>query len=194
MQGKMMAAHITRSAALCAVVLFSGGFFTSILEADAQSGYNGGKTQVQNIAPAPGQTPVLNQAPSQTFPIQATQNIAVPTELIVTTTPNVDGFRIREYRGIVRGVMVREPTMGQNFKAGFQGIFGGKIGAYTQLSEQGRQQAYDAMVQQAKALNANAVVNVRYDSDSFSMGNGLFASSVVCYGTAVMLEPAVNRP
>lgn len=188
MQEKMMNVLITRSLALCAAVLFSGGFFSLVLKADAQSGYNSDRPPVQNIAP------VSNQAPSQTFPAQATQNIAVPTELIITTTPNVDGFRIREYRGIVRGVMVREPTMGQNFKAGFQGIFGGKIGAYTQLSEQGRQQAYDAMVQQAKALNANAVVNVRYDSDSFSMGNGLFASSVVCYGTAVMLEPAVNRP
>lgn len=170
-------------AAICAAItIFAGAAYAGAPSAVAQSA-----GQVSNQGQNQGQ----NQ--SQIFPAQATQNIAVPTELIITTTPNVDGFRIREYRGIVRGVMVREPTMGQNFKAGFQGIFGGKIGAYTQLSEQGRQQAYDAMVQQAKALNANAVVNVRYDSDSFSMGNGLFASSVVCYGTAVMLEPAGNR-
>ncbi len=109
--------------------------------------------------------------------------------LIVTTTPNVDGFRIKEYKGIVRGAMVREPTIGQSFKAGFQGIFGGKVGAYVHMCEQGRQQSYDAMIAKAQALGANAIVGVQYDSNSFTTDQNQFATEVVCYGTAVFVEP-----
>lgn len=115
--------------------------------------------------------------------------LPVPAGIVVTTTLNVDGYRIREYKGIVRGAMVREPTVGQNFKAGFQGMFGGKIGAYVTMCEQGRQQSYDAMVAKAQALGANAIVGVRYDSNSFSADSNQFATEVVCYGTAVLIEP-----
>jgi uncharacterized protein YbjQ (UPF0145 family) len=109
--------------------------------------------------------------------------------LIVTTTNSVDGYRIREYRGIVRGVMVREPNTIQQFKAGFQGMFGGKVNAYIKNCEMGRQGAYDAMVQQALSRGANAIVGVKYDSDAFQGGTNDFGTEIVCYGTAVMLEP-----
>ncbi|HIN65242.1 MAG TPA: heavy metal-binding domain-containing protein, partial [Candidatus Obscuribacterales bacterium] len=78
--------------------------------------------------------------------------------IIVSTTPSLEGYRIREYRGIVRGVMVREPNTIQQFKAGFQGMFGGKVNAYIRNCETGRQGAYDAMVQQALTKGANAIV------------------------------------
>jgi uncharacterized protein YbjQ (UPF0145 family) len=110
--------------------------------------------------------------------------------LIVTTTNSVEGFRIREYRGIVRGVMVREPNTIQQFKAGFQGMFGGKVNAYIRNCETGRQGAYDAMVQQALSRGANAIVGVKYDSDAFQGGANDFGTEIVCYGTAVMIEPA----
>ncbi len=109
--------------------------------------------------------------------------------MLVTTTMNVDGFRIREYKGIVRGAMVREPTIGQSFKAGFQGMFGGKVGAYVNMCDQGRQQSYDAMVAKAQALGANAIIGVQYDSNSFTVDQNQFATEVVCYGTAVYVEP-----
>ena len=121
----------------------------------------------------------------------APQNsLPIASGIVVTTTLNVDGYRIREYKGIVRGAMVREPTIGQNFKAGFQGMFGGKIGAYVTMCEQGRQQSYDTMVAKAQALGANAIVGVQYDSNSFSTDSNQFATEVVCYGTAVVIEPA----
>ncbi|MBA3993212.1 MAG: hypothetical protein C0469_06760 [Cyanobacteria bacterium DS2.3.42] len=108
--------------------------------------------------------------------------------MIVTTTNNVEGYRIREYRGIVRGVMVREPSAVQSFKAGFQGMFGGKVNAYIHNCEIGRQAAYDAMVQNAVSRGANAIVGVKYDSDAFQGGNNDFGTEIVCYGTAVMIE------
>lgn len=118
--------------------------------------------------------------------------VPLPTAqpLLITTTLNVDGYRVREYKGIVRGSMVREPTVGQNLKAGIQTIFGGKVGAYITMCEQGRQQSYDAMVAKAQALGANGIIGVQYDSNSFSTDHGAFATEVVCYGTAVLLEPA----
>jgi uncharacterized protein YbjQ (UPF0145 family) len=127
-------------------------------------------------------------------PLRTNSGMAVPLPtaqpLLITTTVNVDGYRVREYKGIVRGSMVREPTVGQNLKAGIQTIFGGKVGAYITMCEQGRQQSYDSMVAKAQALGANAVIGVQYDSNSFSTDHSGFATEVVCYGTAVVLEPA----
>ncbi len=126
-----------------------------------------------------------NPAIAQTPTVDST---AAGSGLIVTTTNNVEGFRIREYRGIVRGVMVREPSAVQSFKAGFQGMFGGKVNAYIHNCEIGRQAAYDAMVQNAVSRGANAIVGVKYDSDAFQGNGNDFGTEIVCYGTAVMIE------
>lgn len=53
------------------------------------------------------------------------------SNFVVTTTANVEGFRVTKYLGMVHGVTVRQPTIGQDFKAGFESILGGKIRAYT---------------------------------------------------------------
>ena len=64
---------------------------------------------------------------------------------------------------------------------------GGRIGAYTEMCEQAREQAYDSMLQHAQALGANAIVGVRYDaSEVVSKGS---ATEVLCYGTAVVIQP-----
>jgi uncharacterized protein YbjQ (UPF0145 family) len=149
----------------------------------------------QPISPPPMQPSIQSQMqPGQPYSseramVAPMNSLPIPAGIVVTTTLNVDGYRIREYKGIVRGAMVREPTIGQNFKAGFQGMFGGKIGAYVTMCEQGRQQSYDTMVAKAQALGANAIVGVQYDSNSFSTDSNQFATEVVCYGTAVVIEP-----
>ena len=107
--------------------------------------------------------------------------------LPVTTTFNIDGYYIKEYRGIARGIIVRAPTIVQGFVGGLKNIIGGRIGAYTEMCEQARQQAYDLLVQDATRLGANAIVGVRYDaSEVVSKGS---ATEVLCYGTAVVIEP-----
>jgi len=103
----------------------------------------------------------------------------------VTTTFNIDGYRIAEYKGIVRGIIVRAPTIAQGIVGGLKNIIGGRIGAYTEMCEQAREQAYDSMLDHALELGANAVVGVRYDaSEVVSKGS---ATEVLCYGTAVVL-------
>jgi len=104
----------------------------------------------------------------------------------VTTTFTIEGYRIREYRGIVRGIIVRSPTIVQGIVGGLKNLIGGRIGAYTEMCEQARQQAYDLLLEHAEELGANAVVGLHYDaSEVVSKGS---ATEVLCYGTAVVIE------
>lgn len=106
----------------------------------------------------------------------------------VTTTFSFEGYRIREYKGVVRGIIVRAPTIAQGFVGGLKNIIGGQIGAYAEMCEQARQQAYDRMIQHAAEAGANGVVGLRYDaSEVVSKGS---ATEVLCYGTAVVIEVA----
>ncbi|QDV50975.1 YbjQ family protein [Gimesia fumaroli] len=105
----------------------------------------------------------------------------------VTTTFTIEGYQIKEYKGVVRGIIVRAPTIAQGFMGGLKNIVGGRIGAYTQMCEQARQQAYDLLLEHARELGANAIVGLRYDaSEVVSKGS---ATEVLCYGTAVVIEP-----
>src|ERR1051325_10156884 len=105
----------------------------------------------------------------------------------VTTTFTFDGYRITEYKGIVRGIIVRAPTIVQGSVGGLKNIIGGRIGAYTEMCEQARQQAYELMIQHANEVGANGDVGGRYDaSEGVSKGS---ATEVLCYGAAVVTEP-----
>jgi uncharacterized protein YbjQ (UPF0145 family) len=105
----------------------------------------------------------------------------------VTTTFTIEGYRIREYKGIARGIIVRAPTIAQGIIGGLKNIIGGRIGAYMEMCEQARQQAYELLIQHAEEMGGNAVVGLRYDaSEVVSKGS---ATEVLCYGTAVVLEP-----
>ena len=109
-------------------------------------------------------------------------------EMPVTTTLSIEGYRIREYKGVARGIIVRSPTIAQGIVGGLKNIVGGRIGAYTEMCEQAREQAYDLMVEHAQEMGANAVVGMRYDaSEVVSKGS---ATEVLCYGTAVVIERA----
>ena len=103
----------------------------------------------------------------------------------VTTTFTIEGYRIREYKGIARGIIVRSPTIAQGIIGGLKNIIGGRIGAYTEMCEQARLQAFESLVQQAREMGANAIVGLRYDaSEVVSKGS---ATEVLCYGTAVVI-------
>lgn len=105
----------------------------------------------------------------------------------VTTTFDIEGYRVKEYKGVVRGIIVRAPTIMQGLRGVLKSVIGGFIGAYTDMCEQARQQAYDLMLQHAQQLGANAVVGLRYDSSALVGTES--ATEVLCYGTAVVIEP-----
>jgi uncharacterized protein YbjQ (UPF0145 family) len=77
--------------------------------------------------------------------------------MLVSTTFTIEGYRITDTKGLVRGIIVRSPTILQGIFGGLKNIIGGRIGAYTEMCEQARQQAYDSMVQHAKKMGANAI-------------------------------------
>src|SRR5882724_7152236 len=76
----------------------------------------------------------------------------------VTTTFTIEGYRVARYLGVVRGLTVRAPTISQGILGGLKSIIGGQIGAYTEMCEQTRQQAYDLMVEHGRQVGANAIL------------------------------------
>ncbi|HSZ56953.1 MAG TPA: YbjQ family protein [Tepidisphaeraceae bacterium] len=112
-----------------------------------------------------------------------------PGSMPVTTTFTIEGYRIRQYLGVVRGIIVRAPTIAQGILGGLKAVIGGRIGAYTEMCEQTRQQAYDLLIDHARSVGANAVVGLRYDASEIGGGRTSSATEVLCYGTAVIIEP-----
>ncbi|HTC50822.1 MAG TPA: YbjQ family protein [Steroidobacteraceae bacterium] len=105
--------------------------------------------------------------------------------MLVVTTENVAGHRIRETKGQVFGVVVRSRGLGGNIMAGLRSLAGGEIVEYTQMLEEARRHAVDRMVKNARLMQANAIVMMRFDSSEM----GQTMSEVVAYGTAVIIEP-----
>lgn len=116
-----------------------------------------------------------------------TQPQAHPADMLVSTTSELEGYRIKEYKGVVRGVTVRQPTIGQSLSANLERLKGGHISAYAAMCDRARDQAYEECLAHARELGANAIIAIRYDSSAFEHGDNI-ATEVVCYGTAVTVE------
>jgi uncharacterized protein YbjQ (UPF0145 family) len=104
--------------------------------------------------------------------------------MLVVTTENVAGHRVKESRGQVFGVVVRSRGLAGNIMAGLRSLIGGEIVEYTSLLEEARRHAVDRMVRNAHAMGGDAVVMMRFDSSEM----GQTMSEIVAYGTAVVLE------
>jgi uncharacterized protein YbjQ (UPF0145 family) len=107
---------------------------------------------------------------------------------MTTTGFDLSGYRIVANLGVVRGVVVRSRSVFGTFGAGVQTLFGGNITLFTELAERTRQQAFDTMLVQADVAGADAVVGIRYDATEVMSG----VTEVICYGTAVRVEPLVD--
>jgi len=106
-------------------------------------------------------------------------------ETMATTTFVLDGYKITKSLGVVRGILVRSRSIFGTMGASLQTIFGGNISLLSDLCEKTRKEAYDMMLQHAADQGANAVVGVRYESTEVMEG----VTEVLCYGTAVVVEP-----
>jgi uncharacterized protein YbjQ (UPF0145 family) len=107
-----------------------------------------------------------------------------PSPWMVTTSNQLDGFRVKKTLGIVRGITVRSRSVIGNIAGGLQSLIGGNISIYTQLCEKSRQEAYDLMIEHAGQFGANAVIGMRYDANEIMQG----ITEVLAYGTAVIVE------
>ncbi|HET9137389.1 MAG TPA: YbjQ family protein [Candidatus Kapabacteria bacterium] len=104
---------------------------------------------------------------------------------MTSTTFELEGYKVVKNLGIVRGIIVRSRSVFGNIGAGFQMLFGGNITIYTQLCEQAREDSFGLLLQHAEEHGANAIIGVRYDATEIATG----VSEVLCYGTAVVVEP-----
>ncbi|MEM9887443.1 MAG: YbjQ family protein, partial [Bacteroidota bacterium] len=90
--------------------------------------------------------------------------------MIITTTETVPNREISEVLDIARGSTVRARNVGRDIFAGLRSIVGGEIDEYTKLQSQAREQAIYRMIDDAKALGADAVVNVRFTTSMVMQG------------------------
>ena len=100
--------------------------------------------------------------------------------MLIVTTENIPGRRY-EVLGVVKGNVVQSKNFGKDFMAGMKTLVGGEIKGYTEMLIEARQIATKRMVDEAEALGADAVINVRFGSASVMQG----AAEVIAYGTAV---------
>ncbi|KAA3613425.1 MAG: YbjQ family protein [Planctomycetota bacterium] len=108
--------------------------------------------------------------------------------MIITTTDTVPGREAVEILGVVRGTTVRARFLFSNISAMLRYFTGGEVPEYTKVIAEAREQAMDRMRDQAVALSADAVLNIRFSSSEVMSG----AAEVICYGTAVRLGPAAS--
>ena len=99
----------------------------------------------------------------------------------------LEGYKVTRQLGLVRGITVRSRSILGNMAGGFMTIFGGKSTIYTELCENSREEAYQLMIQHARELGANAIINMRYESNEVMQG----LTEVLAYGTAVVVEKTV---
>jgi len=104
--------------------------------------------------------------------------------MMITNIEIVPGKRITRHLGLVQGSSVRAKHVGRDIMASLKNIFGGELIGYTELLQESRNEAIARMTEQAKAVGANAVLNVRFSTSSIAAG----AAELFAYGTAVTLE------
>ena len=110
--------------------------------------------------------------------------------MILSNTEKIDGHTITAQLGVVMGNTVRSKHIGRDFMAGLKTIVGGEVKGYTEMLSDARTEATNRMIQQATALGADAVVNIRYTTSAVMQG----MSEMLAYGTAVKLGSSENPP
>jgi len=105
--------------------------------------------------------------------------------VIVTTTSEIPGYKIVKVLGVVSGSTVRAKHIGKDIVAALRHIVGGELKEYTEMLREAREQALKRMIEEAKKLGADAVVNVRFMTSAIASG----AAEILAYGTAVKIEP-----
>src|SRR5207237_1785415 len=120
-----------------------------------------------NIRLVSGQTTHHSPLTTHHSPLTTDHTMA---RMIVSTGNEVTGHEIAEYLGVVRGIVVRSPSIAQGFLGGLKQMIGGNIEAYAQVCETARGEAFSRMVEHARELGAEAIIGMRYDATEFAQG------------------------
>lgn len=104
--------------------------------------------------------------------------------MLLSNLEIVPGRRVTAHYGLVQGSTVRAKHVGRDIAASFKNVFGGELKGYTELLNDSREEAIARMVEQAKSMGANAILNIRFSTSSVAQG----AAELFVYGSAVVLE------
>jgi len=108
----------------------------------------------------------------------------VSSGLPMSTTFELAGFEVADNLGVVYGLVVRSIGLVGGVAAGFKALKRGEVGQQTRLLEDSRRHALDRLVENARLIEADGLIGVRFDSSE--VGNGL--TEILAYGTAVRLR------
>ncbi len=103
--------------------------------------------------------------------------------MLVTTTENIPGKKITEVLGVVFGSCVQTKHIGKDIGAGFRSIVGGEAKGYTELMEEARRTAMQRVIEDARRIDADAIVGMRYATAQTMVG----AAELIAFGTAVKM-------
>ena len=104
--------------------------------------------------------------------------------MLCSNTEEIPGQKIVEFYGVVTGSTVRAKHIGRDIAASLKNFVGGELKGYTELLQEAREEALHRMMEQARSVGANAVINVRFATSSVAQG----AAELFAYGTAVKVE------
>ncbi|WP_314663826.1 heavy metal-binding domain-containing protein [Prevotella aurantiaca] len=105
--------------------------------------------------------------------------------MILTTTPNIEGYKILEYKGLVTGETIIGANFIKDLFAGIRDIVGGRSKSYEKVLQEGKETSIQEMMQRAQELGANAIVGIDIDYETIGQGGSMLM--VVCSGTAVRI-------
>lgn len=104
--------------------------------------------------------------------------------MLLVNTPTIPGNEITNVLGMVKGSTIRAKHIGKDITSAFRHLVGGEMKEYSEMLTEARQIATQLMIDEAEALGANAIINIRYASSSVIQG----AAEILCYGTAVIYK------
>jgi uncharacterized protein YbjQ (UPF0145 family) len=104
--------------------------------------------------------------------------------MIIVTSSQITGKRIVRTLGLVRGNTIRARHLGKDILAVLRTMVGGEVSEYTKMMAESREQALDRMVDEARQIGANAIVDARFITSMLMQG----AAELLAYGTAVVVE------
>ena len=106
--------------------------------------------------------------------------------MIITTTNNIEGYTVKEYKGIVFGEVITGVNFLKDLGANLRDIFGGRSKGYEDELLKARSEAIEEIQSRAKALGANAIIGIKMDYEMLGQTNSM--TMVTCSGTAVVIE------
>ena len=105
--------------------------------------------------------------------------------MIITTTPQIDGRPIREYKGVVTGETIIGANFVKDFFASIRDVIGGRSGSYEKVLREAKDTSMEEMQQRAQQLGANAIVGIDIDYETIGQNNSMLMVAVS--GTAVVI-------